>query len=311
MRTMSTSPGPASTPSPPIPTRIPGSASTRTGPSWSSGLPSRMGPGNSESLAFSGVKTVNVGGNFGPQDDSHPQLVINQNDGGQITVAWDDFGSGATASPPFDDLMSNLVQPGDTYGFRRLDRGDRTGHVRQQRDHAGVDARSPIRSPSPSRPSAIDNLTVTVDLIDQESVQNLSLTLVAPGGQQSPWLPTRTTPPAQANQNQGLQAAMPSGCTVSPRANGHPGIDVGTIFDDNATRNIFDPTDHRDQWKYRDGLHRLLPARSRQPDGFRDVARRRHQRPVDTGRHQLSSTLATDVPDQGEVRGSASSSARG
>ena len=36
---------------------------------------------------------------------------------GQVTIAWDDFGTGATASPAFDDLMSNLVQAGDAYGF--------------------------------------------------------------------------------------------------------------------------------------------------------------------------------------------------
>ena len=81
------------------------------------GTPISNPSGNEESLAFSGVTTVNANGNFGPQDDSHPQLVINQNDGGQVTVAWDDFGTGAKASPAFDDLMSNLVQPGDSYGF--------------------------------------------------------------------------------------------------------------------------------------------------------------------------------------------------
>ena len=75
---------------------------------------------NAESLAFSGVTTVNAGGNSGGvandgNDDSHPQLVINQNDDGQVTVAWDDFGTDAAV--PADLLMSNLVQAGDTYGF--------------------------------------------------------------------------------------------------------------------------------------------------------------------------------------------------
>ena len=69
-----------------------------------------------EAMAFSGVKTVNVGGNFGPQKDSDPQLVIS-NTAGQITLAWDDFGTGATASTPYDNLMSSLVQPGESYGF--------------------------------------------------------------------------------------------------------------------------------------------------------------------------------------------------
>ena len=81
------------------------------------GTPVPNASGNEETLAFSGVKTVNINGNYGPQDDSHPQLVINQNDGGQITIAWDDFGTGSKASPPYDELMSSLVQPGDSYGF--------------------------------------------------------------------------------------------------------------------------------------------------------------------------------------------------
>ncbi len=88
------------------------------------GTPITNPSANEESLAFSGVKSVNVSSNFGPQDDSHPQLVINQNDGGQITVAWDDFGTGSTATPlPYDELMSSLVQPGDTYGFTSTNTG--------------------------------------------------------------------------------------------------------------------------------------------------------------------------------------------
>ncbi|MGA2702789.1 MAG: VCBS repeat-containing protein [Isosphaeraceae bacterium] len=70
-----------------------------------------------QSLAFSAVTTVSVNGNFGPNDNSHLQLVINQNDNGQITVAWDDFGTGSKALPAYDVLNSSLVQAGDTYGF--------------------------------------------------------------------------------------------------------------------------------------------------------------------------------------------------
>ena len=85
------------------------------------GTPISNPSGNEKSLAFSGVTSVNVGGSFGgtfgPQHDSHPQLVINQTSGGQVTVVWDDFGTGSTASPPFDELLSNLVQGGNTFGF--------------------------------------------------------------------------------------------------------------------------------------------------------------------------------------------------
>ena len=67
--------------------------------------------------SFSGIETANIGGNFGPQNDGHPQLVIDQNDSGQITVAWDDSGSGSKASPAFDVLMANTVPAGDSYQF--------------------------------------------------------------------------------------------------------------------------------------------------------------------------------------------------
>ena len=49
---------------------------------------------------------------FGHQRNSHPQLVINQNAAGQITVAWSDLGS-ATVNGGTDLLDSNLVQAGN------------------------------------------------------------------------------------------------------------------------------------------------------------------------------------------------------
>ena len=73
---------------------------------------------------FSGETILNVtpaNGNIGGaanglQDDSHPALAINQNANGLITAAWEDFGSGATASPKFTDLMSTDVQAGNSFG---------------------------------------------------------------------------------------------------------------------------------------------------------------------------------------------------
>ena len=77
---------------------------------------------NEESLAFSGVTTLNLGGNLPvtPQLNAHPQLVIspvNATTPGEITVGWEDDGSGASASPPVTFLLSSLVGPGNSYGF--------------------------------------------------------------------------------------------------------------------------------------------------------------------------------------------------
>jgi subtilisin-like proprotein convertase family protein len=212
------------------------------------GTPLTNASGNEESLAFSGVKTLNLGSNFGPQDDSHPQLVINQNDGGQVTVAWDDFGSGAKASPPFDELMSSFVQPGDSYGFT----GD-TGPIAPGTSSNNVT--TPVSTSftdSVNLPASAINaiaanggdLTATIGVVDQESVQNLSLTLVAPNGvDQITLVANQNNAAGTANTGVGLPSGNAIGVEgFTTGATGNPGDVVGTVFDDNATRNIFDPT---------------------------------------------------------------------
>ena len=75
---------------------------------------------NEASLAFSGVKTVNLGGNTGSQRNAHPQLAISPTSStqpGQVIIGWEDFGSLSTASPPLTILESSFVAPGNTYGF--------------------------------------------------------------------------------------------------------------------------------------------------------------------------------------------------
>ncbi|HEX3446680.1 MAG TPA: hypothetical protein VHS97_00395, partial [Isosphaeraceae bacterium] len=212
------------------------------------GTPNSIG-GNQVRLAFSAVTTVNAGGNFGGapnggNDDAHPQLVINQTNGGKVTVLWDDFGSGSKASPAFDNLLSNLVQPGDTYGFAGA-----TGPFLNGIPSPPAAAPTPVPtfftdSVTVPNQAAIDNLSVTIDLVDQQTVQNLNLTLIAPDGVHSIVLvQNQNNAAGTANTGQGL----PSGNAIgvfgfATGATGTPGRNVGTIFDDNATRNIFDPT---------------------------------------------------------------------
>ena len=206
------------------------------------GTPITNPSGNEQSLAFSGVTTVSANGNFGPNDNSHPQLVINQNASGQITVAWDDFGTGSKASPPYDILDSSLVQAGDTYGFDGA-----TGSI--QPGVAGATSGTTVPglstyddTVSVPNPGAVNNLTVAVDLTDQASVSNLNLTLVAPNGDEITLVQNQIDATGKAHTSQGL----PSGNAIgqfgfTTGTTGTPGIPVGTIFDDNATRNIFDP----------------------------------------------------------------------
>ncbi len=268
------------------------------------GTPVKNGSGNSESLAFSGVKTMNVGGNFGPEDNSHPQLVINQNDGGQITVAWDDFGSGSKASPPFDELMSNLVQPGDTYGFVGS-----TGAIAPATSANNVT--TPVSTSfgdSVSIPQsaigALDNLTVTVNVVDQESVQNLNLTLVAPGGQQLTLVANQNNAAGQANQNQGLQGGNAIGVFgFGTGQTGTHGINVGTIFDDNATRDIFDPTTTGTNGNSATNYIGFFRPEFGSLSGFVKSLGGDVNGPWSLVVTNYTATLATNVPDQGEVRG--------
>src|SRR5262249_31664664 len=78
---------------------------------------------------FSGATVVNANGNVGPGRMTNPTLTISQGRafrapgtlgptdpgataiaGGQVTVGYDDFGTGATATPvPFDLLKGNQV----------------------------------------------------------------------------------------------------------------------------------------------------------------------------------------------------------
>ena len=93
-------------------------------------------------------------------------------------------------------------------------------------------------------PGPIDNLTVTIALVDQESVSNLSIVLEAPNDEGSIAL-VDNQDNAAGTADTGV--GLPSGNAIgvygfTTGATGKAGVIVGTIFDDNATRNIFDPT---------------------------------------------------------------------
>jgi hypothetical protein len=71
---------------------------------------------------FSGITVVNPNGNANPAELATPTLTISQGTpvvagsgqtptvpGGQVTVGYVDYNSGANASPPFDILLANTV----------------------------------------------------------------------------------------------------------------------------------------------------------------------------------------------------------
>jgi len=201
---------------------------------------------NESTLAFSAVTSASLGFNFGPQLDTHPQLVIDPGDAsnpGRVTIAWADAGTGSKATPPVSFLMSNIVQPGKVYGF-----GGNTGVIQPAASINNVT--TPVLTTFTDtvdvpNPRAIDNLAVTLALVDQQPVSDLSVTLVAPDHIHAITLFTNAT--NAAGQTIMPPQGLPSGNELgvfgfTTGATGKPGIEVGTIFDDNATRNIFDPT---------------------------------------------------------------------
>src|SRR5579883_3318271 len=182
--------------------------------------------------SFSGETIANTGpanGNIGPQDDSHPQLVIDQQNGsGQVTVGWEDFGSGATASPhPFSNIVTNSVTAGDSYGVP-----GQTGPIAPGLAPPSGSVDTPVTTPFTA-------LTVTVDIV-HPSMTNIELVLQAPNnGPSITLLVNQTNAAGTANNGIGISGAN---LGIFGESTTNPGIAVGTVFDDNATRDIFDPT---------------------------------------------------------------------
>ena len=198
--------------------------------------------------SFSGIETANIGGNFAPQNDGHPQLVIDQNNTGQITVAWDDSGSGSKASPAFDVLMANTVPAGKSFQFLGS-----TGIINP--GGAGTPNNVPVTTSFTDQVSGLNaaanftDLTATVALTHPTDA-NISLVLQSPNNGPSLTLVLNQTDSAgTAHTGQGISGADVG---VFGHDTTHFGLDISsnsfipnnisTVFDDNATRNIFDST---------------------------------------------------------------------
>ncbi|RUL84947.1 Ig-like domain-containing protein [Tautonia sociabilis] len=71
-----------------------------------------------QGASFSTPLVLNTGGNFGDQRNTRPRIAVSQGGGGsqpgQVTVVWDDFNSGANATPPTSIIRSRQVFNGGT-----------------------------------------------------------------------------------------------------------------------------------------------------------------------------------------------------
>ena len=190
-------------------------------------------------VSFSAPVIVNNGGYLGSQRNASPQIVISQGrpagesgisgdpgiPGGQVTVAWDNFGSLATASPPQDLLTSNIVTPGSDYGFTQGTPFAPAGNI----NFGTTTTFSQAVSIPASDLANLDALSVTVAITDP-SLTNLGLQLIAPGGQTFTFFVPQTVG-GTANTAIGISGANLGVIN---------GFTPGTIFTDQAARSIVD-----------------------------------------------------------------------
>jgi subtilisin-like proprotein convertase family protein len=192
---------------------------------------------------FSGQAVINDSSNFGTQRNARPRLAISGGtiDGriapGQVTVVWDDFGTGATAPTPFDILWSDRLTPATSATVNAAvpvtindaaDPGNSQPHI-----PAVTNISVPVNITDP-RFTTLNDLVLSLSLV-HPTLAELRIELVPPAGS---GLPTVTL------LNNQLDA---SGNTISPNI-GATGANLGvlngfsvpTIFDDRATRNIVD-----------------------------------------------------------------------
>ena len=101
------------------------------------------------------ITTPNENPNVGNQHETDPELAISQgkagkNDGGELTIIWDDYGSGAGASPAFDDIDARGVSFSDTTGDFTLGVYSTVARtlVRGNLDLLGTPASYPVASPT-------------------------------------------------------------------------------------------------------------------------------------------------------------------
>jgi subtilisin-like proprotein convertase family protein len=139
-------------------------------------------PGQS-TLAFSGVTTVSSGANFGPALNTHPQLVINPGNAsnpGQITIGWEDAGTGASISPPVTLLMSNIESPGNTFGFTGGTGFIQPGQSVTSTSTQGDWATAKIYNAGPDALNAADPLSIAIGDVNGDGLPDIVLSDASP-----------------------------------------------------------------------------------------------------------------------------------
>jgi subtilisin-like proprotein convertase family protein len=183
--------------------------------------------------SFTAHQILNDGGHFGADRDTAPRLAVSQGTidgrvpGGQVTVVWDDFNSANTANPARDVITTDRIRDGGAAAVF----SDLVGGPIADASNANpnVAATTPFVLPvTLGAARQFTDLDVTVNL-DHPALGDLTLTLVPPSGATGanglPLAPIELINRQAAGANLGTTAS---------------GVRLGTVFDDQAARNVVD-----------------------------------------------------------------------
>jgi subtilisin-like proprotein convertase family protein len=189
---------------------------------------------------FSGEIFANSNMSTGKQHDSHPKLVVSAGtpDGrvpaGQLSIVFDDFGSGANATP----VSYDLIRYTHTAGAVAAAFQGSPGHIHDATDPGGGAPHIPgetdlfARVDLPSTFTTISNVQVNLSIL-HANTSELLIQLISPNGTAITLVNNRTAP---------------DGTTLNPPVWGIAGANmgqtplgtyIGTTFNDNAPRSIF------------------------------------------------------------------------
>jgi subtilisin-like proprotein convertase family protein len=203
--------------------------------------------------SFSGQSVVNDNTFFGNKHNGAPHLTVSQGraprpagtngpsdpgdpglPGGQVSVVWDDFGTGAApANPQFDVLWANSVQGGIAQVFSSPGGPINDALAGTPNTQVATDFPINVNITNPNF-TTLSDLNVSVS-IRHPTLGELSLVLIPPSGSGlSPVTLFTNQQDAAGNTNNGIGI---SGANLGISANGTA---IGTVFDDQAARDIVD-----------------------------------------------------------------------
>ncbi len=207
----------------------------------------------SSQVPISNNGNVNNNSNVLPGHEATPQIAISQgrpkdtvlygpNDtgvpGGQVNVVWDDYGTNANAGTPSDILWSDAVSGGFAQQFSPTPNTPIMDAIQGVNGAPDTPVPTPISVPVDITSPLFGSVThVNVSLnVTAPTLGNLSLVLVPPSGsglQDVTLFLNNVNSSGTTLTGQGITGAN-LGITN--------GNQIGTVFDDNAARNITSPT---------------------------------------------------------------------